>query len=188
MLCERVAGIIEAILFVNGEAVAIDSLCEALECPENDVLSALDCLEQQYAREDRGVTLKRFGGQVQLTSKGEYAPYIERLLQPVQKQSLSQAVLETLSIVAYRQPVTRQEVEAVRGVQCDYSLQALVQKNLLRSAGRRETLGRPILYATTDQFLALFGLKSLDDLPPLPVMDGAQEADQATDTDELAEE
>ena len=106
---------------------------------------------------------------IQLVSKAEYATYVERVLQPVQRQSLSQSALETLVIVAYRQPVTRQEVEAIRGVKCDYSLQSLIQKGLILDAGHKETLGRPILYATTDLFLSHFGLASLADLPDLPI-------------------
>ena len=90
---------------------------------------------------------------------------MERLLQPVQKQSLSQAAMETLAVVAYRQPVTKLEIEAVRGVKCDYSVQSLMHKGLIEEVGRKETLGRPILYGTTDAFLAHFGLTELSDLP-----------------------
>ena len=90
------------------------------------------------------------------------------LLQPIQKQSLSQSIMETLAVVAYRQPVTKAEVEQVRGVKCDYSVQSLVNKGLITELGRKETLGHPILYGTTDNFLSHFGIESLADLPPLP--------------------
>ena len=90
------------------------------------------------------------------------------MLQPVQKQSLSQAVMETLAVVAYRQPVTRAEVEQIRGVKCDYSLQSLMNKELIMEVGRKEALGRPILYGTTENFLSHFGLMTLEDLPPMP--------------------
>ena len=102
---------------------------------------------------------------MQLSIRGEYAPYVEALLQPVQKQSLSQAALETLSIIAYKQPVTKADVESVRGVKCDYSLQLLQKRELICEVGRKETLGRPVLYGTTDRFLEHFGLASLEDLP-----------------------
>lgn len=95
-------------------------------------------------------------------------PQIEKLLQPIQKQSLSQAALETLAVVAYKQPVTRLDIEAVRGVKCDYSVQSLMNKGLIEEVGRKETLGRPILYGTTDAFLSHFGLTSLEDLPQPP--------------------
>ncbi|MEG0767321.1 MAG: SMC-Scp complex subunit ScpB, partial [Clostridia bacterium] len=97
----------------------------------------------------------------------DYALYVEKLLQPVQKQSLSQAVLETLAIVAYKQPVTRAEMELIRGVKCDYSVQALQNRGLIQEVGRKETLGRPILYGTTDAFLRHFGITSLEQLPKL---------------------
>ncbi|MEF9896453.1 MAG: SMC-Scp complex subunit ScpB, partial [Clostridia bacterium] len=98
----------------------------------------------------------------------DYAPYVERLLQPIQQQSLSQAAMETLSIIAYRQPVTKSDIEKVRGVKCDYSVQSLVNKGLIEEVGRRETLGRPILYATTDAFLRHFGIETLAQLPEQP--------------------
>ncbi|MEF9973603.1 MAG: SMC-Scp complex subunit ScpB, partial [Clostridia bacterium] len=98
-----------------------------------------------------------------------------RLLQPIQQQSLSQAAMETLSIIAYRQPVTKSDIEKVRGVKCDYSVQSLVGKGLIEEVGRRETLGRPILYATTDAFLRHFGIETLDQLPEQPGDMGALE-------------
>lgn len=165
---ERLCGIIEAILFVCGEALETEKLADALGHETGAVEEALSDLEESYQLSNRGLQLKRFANQVQLVSKAEYATYVERVLQPVQKQSLSQSALETLVIVAYRQPITRQEVEAVRGVKSDYSLQSLTQKGLVMDAGRKETLGRPILYATTDLFLSHFGLKTLKDLPDLP--------------------
>lgn len=171
----RLGGIIESILFVCGEAMPLHTLADALGHEVGVVSAALDALEQDYAAVDRGLQLKRFADQVQLVSKAEYATYVERVLQPVQRQSLSQAALETLVIVAYRQPVTRQEVEAVRGVKCDYSLQSLMQKGLIMDAGRKETLGRPILYATTDAFLSHFGLTGLTDLPKLPELTETQQ-------------
>lgn len=165
---QRLCGIIEAILFVCGEAMPISGIADALGHDPALVIEALDEMETLYRADSRGLQLKRFANQVQLVSKPDYATYVERILHPAQRQSLSQAALETLVIVAYRQPVTRQEVEAVRGVKADYSLQTLTQKGLIREGGRRETLGRPILYITTDLFLSHFGLSSLKDLPEPP--------------------
>lgn len=179
--------IIEAILYVAGEPVALRDLARALEKDEAEVASAARRLEEHYDQGLRGLRLKRFGSHIQLATRAEYAPYIERLLQPVQKQSLSQAALETLAIVAYRQPVTRLDLESVRGVKCDYSLQSLIKKNLVRELGRKETIGRPILYGTTDAFLAHFGLSSLDDLPNPEefIAEHAQEEQTALDLDHL---
>lgn len=159
--------IIEAILFVAGEPVCVEDLAHALDLTVSELSAALDQLRDEYDLDARGVRLARFGDSVQLTTRAEYAPYIERLLQPVQKQSLSQAAMETLSIIAYRQPVTKAEIEAVRGVKCDYSVSSLLHKELICEMGRRESLGRPILYGTTTKFLQHFGIESLNELPPM---------------------
>ena len=112
--------------------------------------------------------VKRYGDKVQLATRPMYAGDVVRLLQPVQQQSLSQAAMETLAVVAYKQPVTRAEVEQIRGVKCDYSLQSLINKGLIRETGRKDTIGRPILFGTTDEFLSHFGLEGLENLPPMP--------------------
>ena len=161
-------GRIEAILFVAGEAVRLDELARALNLPVGQVEKALEEIRDDYAYAQRGFCLKRFGRQVQLATRALYADDVVRLLQPVQKQSLSQAAMETLAVVAYRQPVTKAEVEEIRGVKCDYSLHSLSVKNLIQEVGRKDTLGRPILYGTTEEFLSHFGLTTLEDLPPLP--------------------
>ena len=161
-------GRIEAILFVAGEAVRLDELARALNLPVGQMEKALEELKNEYDYEQRGFCLKRFGRQVQLATRALYADDVVRLLQPVQKQSLSQAAMETLAVVAYRQPVTKAEVEEIRGVKCDYSIHSLTVKNLIQEVGRKDTLGRPILYGTTEEFLSHFGLTTLEDLPPLP--------------------
>ena len=162
------AKIIEAILFVSGEPVQTAALAHALEVTEIEINTAVQELESDYDYQRRGICLKRFGSHVQLSTRADYAPYIEKLLQPIQKQSLSQAALETLAVVAYKQPVTKLDIESVRGVKCDYSVQSLVNKGLIEEVGRKEALGRPILYGTTDTFLSHFGLRSLEDLPKPP--------------------
>ncbi len=167
MDARNLRGIIEAILFVAGEPVPVEDLAHSLDLTVGELTQALDTLRDEYDVEMRGVQLRRFGESVQLTTRPDYAPYIERLLQPIQKQSLSQAAMETLSIVAYRQPVTKTEIEAVRGVKCDYSVASLVNKGLIVEVGRRESLGRPILYGTTEKFLQHFGIEKLEDLPPM---------------------
>ena len=164
----ELAKIIEAILFVSGEPVQLGAVARALEVTELEVSAAADELASDYDYNRRGICLKRFGSHIQLSTRPDYAPKIEKLLQPIQKQSLSQAALETLAVVAYKQPVTRLDIEAVRGVKCDYSVQSLMNKGLIEEVGRKETLGRPILYGTTDAFLSHFGLTSLEDLPQPP--------------------
>ena len=163
----ELCGIIEAILFVAGEPVVRGDLAHALNLTLGELDEALQTLSDHFDAEHRGLRLNRYGTSVQLAIRPEYAPFVERLLQPVQKQPLSQAAMETLSVIAYRQPVTKAEIEAIRGVKCDYSVQSLSDKGLIREAGRKEALGRPILYATTEEFLRHFGIESLEELPKL---------------------
>lgn len=185
LLTQEVRGRIEAILFVAGEPVLVSNLAKALEMPEADVNRVLELLVNEYDFEQRGFCLKRFGKHVQLATRAIYADWVERLLQPVQKQSLSQAAMETLAVVAYRQPVTRAEVEQIRGVKCDYSLASLTQKGLIEEVGRKDTVGHPILFGTTDEFLNHFGISRLDQLPPLPQELQTQEEPASSEDDQL---
>jgi len=172
-------GRIEAILFVAGDAVDTKDLARALGLEEKRIRKVLRELESEYDFQQRGFMLKRFGSKIQLATRPIYAEDVVRLLQPVQKQSLSQAVMETLAVVAYRQPVTRAEVEQIRGVKCDYSLQSLINKGLIQEVGRKETVGRPILFGTTEEFLSRFGIENLDMLPPLPEAEPEDDAREA---------
>ncbi len=168
MEMNEIPQIIEAILFVAGEPVAVGDLAAALGVGEMEIIHAVEELERTLDRDARGIALKRYGDHLRLETRPEYAPYVERLLQPVQRQTLSQTAMETLAVIAYRQPTTKGEVEQVRGVKCDYSIQSLMQKGLIQEVGRKEALGRPILYATTDRFLEHFGISDIRELPPLP--------------------
>lgn len=161
----EVPGVLEALLFVAGEPVSIADLCEALLLTKVELEAGLEALSQRFLLDGRGLRLNRHGDSVQLSTKPEYAVYIEKFLQPVKRQSLSQAVMETLSIIAYKQPVTRGDIEAIRGVKCDYSIQMLLNRGLIREDGQRDTIGRPTLFVTTDAFLQHFNLASLADLP-----------------------
>ena len=177
------AGRIEAILFVAGEAVSVKDLARALQISEQELKKHLNELSDEYDYRQRGFLLKRFGDNVQLATRPLYAEDVVRLLQPVQQQSLSQAAMETLAVVAYKQPVTRAEVEQIRGVKCDYSLQSLMNKGMIEEIGRKDTIGRPILFGTTDKFLSHFGISSLEDLPPMPEPP-TEETNDVTDTEE----
>ncbi len=179
------SGRIEAILFVAGEPVRVEELAKALNVTVRQVENEINKLRDEYDFHQRGFTLKRFGHQVQLATRALYATDVVHLLQPVQKQSLTQAAMETLAVIAYKQPVTRAEVEQVRGVKCDYSIQSLTKKELIMEVGRKETLGRPILYGTTENFLAHFGLSTLGDLPPMPEVPTEEKSDADIDVPEL---
>lgn len=177
-------GRIEAILYVSGEAVSIRDMAKALQISEPALKKALNEIRDEYDYEQRGFLLKRFGDKVQLATRPLYSEDVVRLLQPVQQQSLTQAAMETLAVVAYKQPVTRAEVEAIRGVKCDYSLQSLMIKGMIDEVGRKDTIGRPILYGTTDKFLSHFGIQTLEELPPLPEHN-EETASEAGDAEEL---
>ncbi len=176
-------GRIEAILFVSGDAVALRELERTLGVSEAELLRVLAEMESEYDFQQRGFMLKRFGDKIQLGTRPLYAPDVIRLLQPVQRQNVSQAAMETLAVIAYKQPVTRAEIEAIRGVKCDYSLQSLTRKGLICEVGRRDTIGRPVLFGTTDEFLSRFGIESLTELPPLP--EPERESGENEETEEL---
>ncbi|MGI6116366.1 SMC-Scp complex subunit ScpB [Luoshenia tenuis] len=159
------ASLIESILFVSGDPLTRKELAKGLEVSLAQVYDALDALDEKYARPDSGLMLIKFGDKVQLGSKNEHGTVVEKLLFPKRKQSLSQAVMETLSIVAYRQPVTRAEIEQIRGVRCEYAINSLMKKNMIQEVGRKESIGRPMLLGTTDEFLRHFGLERIEDLP-----------------------
>lgn len=169
-------GMIEALLFVSGEPMQLRELVKATEWDDDAVLEALAELKQRYESQDSGLQVVEIAGGWQLATRSEYAPIVGKLLAP-NANRLSRPALETVTIVAYRQPCTQAELEAIRGVSCDGVLKTLVERELIAEAGRKQTPGRPILYATTAQFLHYFGLASIDDLPPLPD-DAPTEADQ----------
>lgn len=161
---------IEAILFVAGDPVNIRELAHAMNLTEGEMEIAVGDLARSYIEDSRGMRLNRSGGEIYLSIDPARARTVEAFLQPVKKQALSQAVLETLSVIAYRQPATRAEIEAVRGVKCDYSVQMLLKRGLIEEAGQRETLGRPTEYRTTDKFLVHFGIENIDELPDINTM------------------
>jgi segregation and condensation protein B len=159
--------LVESLLFVADQPVTARQLANVLEVEEAAVEEALSALGEAYVEGERGLRLQRKGDRVQLVTVPEAAPHIQRLLGLELSGPLSQAALETLSIVAYRQPVTRAQVEAIRGVNSDGVLRTLVGRGLIESVGRLEQVGRPILYGTTFEFLQQFGLRSVGELPAL---------------------
>ncbi len=168
---------VEALLFVADEAVTVQRLAEALQEDQAAVAGALSELRERLA--GRGLRLQRKGDRVQLVTAPELAPLVERFLGLEHTDTLSPAALETLAIVAYCQPVTRAQIEAIRGVNSDAVLRTLLRHGLIQEVGRLEKAGRPILYGTTMEFMQTFGLEDLADLPPL---DGQEEDSPAERT------
>ena len=166
---DQVIARLEALLFVAAGAVPPLQLASALNLPLRTIENYLDILESRLASDTypRGLRLQRHHGRVQLTTAPETAEDVERFLGLESTSKLSRAALETLAIIAYQQPVTRPEIDAVRGVSSDGVLKSLLSKGLVQEIGRAERPGRPILYVTTSDFLQHFGLNSLEELPPL---------------------
>lgn len=161
-----VAAIVESLLFVASAPVSVRHLADAIGCPAAEVEAAVQSLTSTYAAE-RGLRVQRHGDRLQLVTTPDVAPFVERFLGFSVTTSLSPAALETLAVVAYKQPITRPEIEAIRGVNSDGVLRNLVSKGLVEEVGRLETVGHPILFGTTFDFLQYFGLSGLGELPPL---------------------
>ena len=157
----------EAMMFTWGEPLEAKTAADVLNITEKEALEAFEELKEEYEQEDRGIRIRRINKSFQFVTDEQCAGYIERLCTPVKKRKLSQSALEVLAIVAYRQPVTRGEIEAVRGVKCERVLEGLMRKELVEEKGRSSGIGRPILYGTTDQFLKYFGFSTLKELPDI---------------------
>jgi segregation and condensation protein B len=160
-------GTLEALLFVTDEPLPAPRVAKLLEAAEEDVTAALEELAAEYARDERGFQLREVAGGWRLYSHPAFHPVIEKMVLSWDTRRLSQAALEALAVIAYHQPVTRQGVNAVRGVNSEAVLSSLVEKGLVREAGRDRAQGNAVLYGTTRTFLEKFGLKDLDELPPL---------------------
>ncbi|MBM6619930.1 SMC-Scp complex subunit ScpB [Bacillus suaedaesalsae] len=161
--------IIEGLLFAAGdEGLTTKQMCTVLELHPDTVVDIISEMQLDYEKEDRGIRIVEIAGTFQLATKKEHAPYFKKLMESPTHNTLSQAALETLAIVAYKQPITRAEIEEIRGVKTERPLQTLVTKLLVKEVGRVEGTGRAILYGTTKEFLDYFGLKSIEELPPLP--------------------
>lgn len=154
-------------MFVANEPVPLKKLCEITEISPEDCQDLLAELREDYRRENRGLQIIEVAGGFMMATRPEFASYIERLYRPQGSSGLSRAALETLAIVAYKQPVTRGDLELIRGVKVDRAIHTLLEKDLVQEVGRREGAGRPVLFGTTDRFLRHFGLNSVSDLPSL---------------------
>lgn len=173
--------IIEALMFAHGDPITPEKLSEASGIDLETTVKLIDQLERRYNVQESGLQVIRLNDGFQITTRPEYAGYIKSALETRRQQPLSQAAMETLSIVAYNQPVTKAFVEQVRGIDSSSVVNTLVERDLLEEAGRLDLPGRPVSYRTTDTFLRCFGISSLRELPPLPDQEGQ------LDFDELAE-
>ena len=174
---QELANTMEAVLFACGEAVESKRLCQALDTDITSVEAAAALLDSKYA-DNSGIELLRLDSAYQLATKEQFAPQIRSVLEIKRSSALSPAAMEALTIIAYNQPVTKAFVESVRGVDSSGVVNSLVEKGLLCEAGRLDLPGRPIAYATTENFLRAFRLSSIKDLPPLPEQSGQVTIDE----------
>lgn len=163
--------IIEALLFASGEPLSVNNIASIIECSDQFTKNILEELMSKYEVEERGIKLININNKYQLVTKPQHSTYIQKILKNNSRQSLSQASLETLAIIAYKQPITRVDIDEIRGVKSDSAVITLAEKKLIKESGRLDVPGRPILYSTTDDFLRYFGIKDLKDMPSLESFD-----------------
>ncbi len=178
---EHIEGTIESILFVSDKPVTLDEFKDVLETVNSaDIQEAITNLQKDYTQKNRGMMIAEIAGGYQMLSSSHYALAIRRFYKTTHKEKLSKPSLETLAIIAYKQPVARMDIELIRGVNSDGVVSHLLLKGLIKIVGRKEVPGRPFIYGTTQQFLEYFGLKSLEDLPKLEEFPQLQEIPSET--------
>lgn len=162
---KRTEAAIEAILFTMGDSVELSRIASAIGHDENTTKRLIHNMMDKYQQEDRGIRIIELEDSFQMCTKKEMYEYLIRVASTPKRQVLTDVLLETLSIIAYKQPVTKLDIEKIRGVKCDHAVNKLVEYNLVCEAGRLDAPGRPILFATTEEFLRCFGVSSIDELP-----------------------
>lgn len=167
---KEIKAIIEGLLFAWGDPLSIKDIASVLKIKEDHVNRLIDEMIGEFNKIRRGLRIVRIKDKCQLTTRPEHFEWISLLFQDNKSNTLSAAALETLAIIAYRQPITKAEIESIRGVKCDKALETLMSKNLIREMGRLEKTGRPIIYGTTEEFLSYFGIKDLNELPDIDVI------------------
>ncbi|MDK2878369.1 MAG: segregation and condensation protein [Thermoanaerobacteraceae bacterium] len=164
MEIDKLMSIVEGLLFVSGDPVNIGDLSRTLEISEDELLYCVRKLQEDYSSPARGIMVSQVGKCVRLTTKPDIFPYVEKMFKPKVNSQLSRAALETLAIILFKQPVTKTEIEAIRGVNVEKALSSLQEKNLVHEIGRLDAPGRPILYGATDYCMEYFGISTLEDI------------------------
>ncbi len=160
----NLTNIIEGIVFASGEAVPVKYIIEKLGCTLKQVNACIDKLKEKYGGES-GIQLLTFNGKLQFATNPDYKEPISSVLTPIKEKEFTKTILECAALIAYKQPVTKGEIEDIRGVNCDYAVHTLLELNMIEPCGRKDAVGKPILYATTDGFLKRFRLNSIEELP-----------------------
>lgn len=172
---------IEAILFIMGNSVELEQIADALELDKKKTKKIIENMMEQYKDDNRGIQIMELDGSYQMCTKTEMYEYLIRIAKQPKKRVLTDVLLETLSIIAYKQPVTRMEVEKIRGVSCGHAISRLIDYNLVCELGRLDAPGKPLLFGTTEDFLRSFGVNSIEDLPvlnPVQIEEFKQEAEE----------
>ncbi|MDD6203149.1 MAG: SMC-Scp complex subunit ScpB [Lachnospiraceae bacterium] len=164
---EKQEAVIEAVLFTMGESVSLNKLAELIEDTPSATRKIIGQMQEKMEKEDRGVSIVELDNSFQMCTKADMYEYLIRIAKTPRKYALSDTLLETLSIIAYKQPVTKLDIEKIRGVNCDHAVNRLLEFDLIKELGRLDAPGRPLLFGTTEQFLRSFGVKSLEELPEL---------------------
>lgn len=187
---ERYFSIIESLLFVSGEPMRLKNIAEILECSQGYAKNILKEMMLIYEEENRGIRLINMNDEYQLVTKPQNSEFVIKILKTNSRQALSQASLETLAIVAYKQPITRVDIDEIRGVKSDSAVAKLIEKNLIKESGRLEAPGRPILYTTTDEFLKNFNLHNIKELPSIEniIDEYLDESEDSVAVDTISEE
>ncbi len=172
---EIIKSALESMLFVWGEPLDTKTAARVFEEKESYIMECLNELQREYEGRSGGIIIQKFGSSFQLCTREENREYIEKLCNPAKEKRFSKAALEVLAIIAYRQPVTRGDIESVRGVRSSHILEGLMQKGLIEEVGHSEAIGRPVLFGTTDLFLKHFGIESLSELPDLDTEESAED-------------
>ena len=179
---KRAKSALESLMYIWGEPLDAAMAAEACDITKAEAVECLEELAEVYEQERRGIMIRKVGEGWQFATRPENAEYIEKLCTPVKTRRLSQAALEVLAIVAYKQPVTKAEIDAIRGIKCDRIIEGLMKKELVEEKGRSTGIGRPILYGTTDTFLMQFGFSTLADLPEIEDIEDTLMADIPEET------
>lgn len=180
---KQLENIIEAILFASGEAVSLKNISLAIGQSEKFTQTLINSLKDKYT--NRGIKIIQTENNFQMCTNPEYFSYIKDLYNVPQKKNLSQALLETLSIIAYKQPITRISIDYIRGVNCEHALNSLIKYNLIEEKGRLDAIGRPILFGTTSEFLKYFGFTSLNDMPNIDNIDNIDDINDLDNIDNI---
>ncbi len=183
----EIQAILEGVLFAAGDAVELERLADIVDVDKKSLREILNKMIEDYNYSRRGIHIIRMDNSYQMCTRGEYFEYISRLAEPPRKQNLSNAALEVLAIVAYKQPVTRASIEHIRGVNCDYIVNRLIERNFIEEKGRLDAPGRPILFGTTQHFLRSFGVSDLQELPEFDSLGQTVEEGEQIEMDGIIE-